>query len=88
MQGLYSWQGLTYFLFLIVLVYMKTIIKKEYNIAGKVDRPNNRIINRIMKLKAQGVSFSIIAKSVERSPKRVKELYYREKEKLSTTGKA
>jgi len=55
-------------------------MQKDYNVRGKRDTPNKAMIKNIMKLKTAGVPFRAIAITVGRSEKRVKELYYREKQ--------
>lgn len=59
-------------------------MEKKYNIPGKVDKPNTKLIKKILALKKRGVFFKDIALEVGRSARRVKDLYYREMEKLST----
>ncbi len=52
-------------------------MKKDYNIIGKKDVKNVSLLKKILKLKEAGATFAEIALAVQRSQKRVKEIYYK-----------
>jgi hypothetical protein len=54
---------------------------KKYNIIGQKDTKNTVLLDKILSLKEAGATFVEISLAVKRSQKRVKELYYKDRDK-------
>ena len=57
-------------------------MNKEYNITGKVDKKNSKLLNRIVELRGLGLAWNDISFLVKRSKKRVQEIYKQDKENI------